>query len=281
MALDAKTKETLKTVYKIDVDKLVAAVTDPADVAVELPENVVVMATADLDTRDANNKAAAKREGETIGEVKGKELAAKAFKKKFNITDEAVGNDVDKVVEAVNTTIAKGDAGLKEQIVLLQTDKATLEKQVQEADTKAKAAGFDAQLISFFPPNRSADLNDNERLTLVKMGLEFAEENGQQVVKKGGVVLRDTTTQAPIPVKDAIASLFTERKWVAEAAGGPGGGRGGKDNPGGAGGAGIKTLTAFTEKWAAENPGGNPAGAEAMDAMAAHAKDMPDFDWHA
>ena len=50
--------------------------------------------------------------------IYGRNSAAKAFKKKFNLA-ENVPADIDKVVEAVNTTLAKGDESLKEHISLL------------------------------------------------------------------------------------------------------------------------------------------------------------------
>jgi hypothetical protein len=180
----------------------------------------------------------------------------------------------------VNETLSKGDAGLKEQVALLQKDKETLLATNSQLETKAKQAGFDAELISYFPTNRTADLTDSERLALVKMNLQFEEAEGKPVIKKNGEILRDKTTQAPLAAKDVIATLFTEKKWVA-ADGGGAGGRGGSDNPPpGGGAAGIKKASAFQQKFLAENPNANPIGPEYMDALAKHAKDIPDFDWH-
>lgn len=275
MALKAATKEKLKT-FNLDVDKLIEAVKADAEVDYVIPEDITVLKTTDLETRDANNKSAGKTEGVTEGERKGRELAAKAFKKKFAL-DDSVPVDVDKVVEAVNTKLNKGDTGLQEQITLLQKDKEQLNAQLEQEKIKATSSAFDSELISYFPSNRTADLSDQERLLLVKANLQFEDHEGKKVVKKGGEIIRDKTTQSPLAVKDAIATLFTEKKWVGK----PGeGGRGGDDTPPGGSGAGVKKMSAFQEKWKAENPGKDINGPEFQNAVATHTKDNKDFDWY-
>lgn len=278
MALKADAKEKLKT-FGLDVDKLIAAITDTAEVDFPVPADITVIKTADLETRDSNNKASGKVEGETIGVTKGRELAAKAFRKKFSLED-TVGNDVDKVVEAVHAKVNKGDAGLQEQITLLQSDKQRLETEKLQLEQRAKDAGFDAELISYFPANRTGDLSDAERLALVKMNLKFEEYEGKAVVKKNGEILRDKATQAPLTAKDVVATLFAEKKWVQTGTGGEGGRGGGDNPPGGGGAAGVKKRSAFLEKWRVENPGADENGPDAVDALGKHAKDIPDFDWH-
>jgi hypothetical protein len=270
--LKVATKEAIKALG-LDPDKLIEAVKADAEVDYEVPADVTVIRNTDLETRDNNNKALGKTEGETTGEKKGKELAAKAFKKKFNLPD-TVPADIDKVVDEVNKTLAKGDEGLKEQVSLLQKDKDTLTTQLQQEQANAKAASFDSQIISQFPAGRTADLTDAERLTLVKSALKIEEVDGKTVVKKNGEILRDKTTQNPLPVNQAITDYFTERKWIGQA--GPGG-RGGGDNPPG-GASGIKKESEFQQKWIAENPGKNVISDDYVNSLNKHAKETPDFD---
>jgi hypothetical protein len=274
--LKASDKEALKKVYGIDVDKLEAAIKAEGEVEFAVPDNLTVITAADLEARDNNNKAAGKKEGEGIGETKGKELAAKAFKRKFNLAD-TVTNDIDKVVEAVNTTIAKGDDGLREQVTLLQKDKETLTAQVAQEQARAAGMAADAGIIGDFPTNRTSDLTDSERLTLVKGALTFEMVDGKEVVKRGGEVLRDKTTQNPITRKQAISDYFAERKWSAEP--GPGGRGGGNNPPGGM--SGIKKASEFEEKWRAENPGKNALSDDYINALNNHAKANADFDMDA
>ncbi|MBK7885480.1 MAG: hypothetical protein IPJ81_18070 [Chitinophagaceae bacterium] len=273
MALKADAKEKIKK-FGLDVDKLIAAIKDDNEVDVEIPE-MEVMKKEDLEARDNNKIAEGKKLGEKEGESKGKELAAKAFRKKFALED-TVGNDVDKVVEAVNTKLATGDEGLKKQIELLQKDKETLQSEKTTLETKAKQATFDSQLISFFPANRTADLKDSERLTLAKMDLTFEEVDGKPVVKRNGEIIRDKTTQNPLPVNQVITDYFTERKWIG-AQGNEGGRGGGDKNPGAGGTAGVKKYTEFEEKWKAENPGKTELSLEFQDALTKHSKEHSDF----
>ncbi len=271
MALKTDTKEKLKK-FAIDVDKLIAAIKDDNEVDFEVPE-MEVMKKEDLEARDNNKISEGKKLGEKEGESKGKELAAKAFRKKFALED-SVGNDIDKVVEAVNTKLATGDEGLKQQISLLQKDKETLQSEKAALENKAKQAAFDSQLISTFPANRVTDLKDSERLALLKMDLTFEEVDGKSVVKRNGEILRDKTTQNPLSISQVVSEYFSERKWVAQAATG---GRGGNDNTMGAGLSGVKKYSDFSEKWKAENPDKNELSLEFQDALMKHAKETPDF----
>jgi hypothetical protein len=273
--LKVATKEAIKALG-LDPDKLIEAVKAEAEVDYEVPTEVTVIKNTDLETRDNNNKAAGKAEGEKVGETKGKELAAKQFKKKFNLAD-TVPADIDKVVDEVNKTLAKGDEGLKEQITLLQNDKTALQTQLQQEQTRAQQASLDAGIIGDFPAGRGADLTDAERLSLLKGVLTFEMVEGKEVVKRNGEILRDKTTQNPLARKQAIADYFTERKWTGQEAGA--GGRGGGNNPPN-GTSGIKKESEFQQKWIAENPGKNPLSDDYINALNKHAKETADFDMH-
>jgi hypothetical protein len=276
MALTQADKDALKAMG-LDPDKLVEAAKAEAEVSLAVPTDVVVIKNTDLEARDNNNKAAGKAEGETVGEKKGKELAAKAFKKKFNLAD-TVPAEIDKVVEEVNKTLAKGDEGLKEQVTLLQKDKEAMESKLKEVEGKAKQAAFDAELISQFPAGRTSDLTDQERLVLVKSALQIEEVEGKKVVKKNGEILRDKTTQNPLSVNQAIADYFTERKWVGQQGGGAGGRGGGNNPPGGT--EGVKKYSQFREKWLAENPGKNELSDEFINAVNKQAKETEGFNMY-
>lgn len=273
MALKTDAIEKIKK-FGLDVDKLIAAIKDDNEVDIEIPE-MEVMKAEDLIARDSNKIAEGKKLGEKEGEAKGKELAAKAFRKKFALED-AVGNDIDKVVEAVNTKLATGDEGLKKQIELLQKDKELLQNEKTSLETKANQAVFDSQLISFFPANRTADLKDSERLALAKMDLTFEQVDGKYVAKRNGEIVRDKNTQNPLPINQVITDCFSERKWVGSQGGE--GGRGGGDNPlNGGGTKGVKKYSEFEEKWKAENPDKNELSIEFQEALGKHAKEHVDF----
>lgn len=272
-------KETADKIkgFGFDVDKLIAAIKDEAEVDYAVPE-VQVFSVADLEARDLNTKNEGKREGVAEGKAAGMEIAGKAIAKKFNLPDTIDKKVLDKVIEAVSATVASGDEGLKEQVKLLQKDKETLSGQIEMITKEKDAVTFDTTLISMFPSNRTSDLQDDERLILVKKNLQFETVDGKQVVKKNGEVLRNPTTKDPLPVKDAITTLFTERNWVAAT----GGGRGGQDKTPGAGGSGgIKTFSQAQEAWKKDNPTGNVISPECTAYVAEIAKSATDFDWHA
>lgn len=264
--------------FGLDVDKLTAAIKAETEQDFDVPE-VTVLTTAQLTERDNTKIAEGKRAGETEGEKKGKELAAKAFRTKFAI-DEAVGKDIDKVVEAVNAKLSGGDATLKEQITGLLADKQKLQAELDNEKKTSKQASFESGLIGMFPANRSTDLKDAERLALLKMDLQFEEVEGKTVVKRGGEVVKDKTTHAPLSINQVITDYFTERKWTGAAGGN--GGRGGGDNNGGAAGgfAGIKSASQFEAEYMKINPGANVLSDEYINALNKQAKDVPDFNMY-
>lgn len=272
MSLNKATKTKLKALG-FDVDKLVAAAIHADEQEFEVPE-INNLTDEQLTERDKQVIATAKPDILKEGKQTGIEIANKAIAKKFNLTDIDT-KDPDKVIAALEGSVAKGDTGLKEQIALLQKDKLALEAAVETEKTTGKALQFDNELISFFPATRTSDLSDRERLALVKLNLEFADENGTRVVKKDGQVLRDKTTQAPIPVKDAIGSMFNEKKWVAEAGGG---GRGGNDNLGGSG-KGIKKMSQAQDQFIKENPNGSLMSPAFTNYVSAIAKESPEFSY--
>jgi hypothetical protein len=277
MALKQVDKDKIKALG-LDVDKLIAAVTSPTEVDYEVPTEVTVIKNADLAARDDQKISEGKKQGETIGEEKGKELAAKAFRKKFNL-DDAAGKDVDKIVELVNGKLAAGDSTIKEQNAALLKDKEKLQSKIDEQKRIAKGAAFDSTLISFFPPGRSADLKDAERLALLKMDLTFEEQEGKTVVKRNGEVLKDKNTHAPLAPNQVVGDYFTERKWNAEA--NKDGGRGGEDQAGGAGGGnGAKKYSQAIDQWKKDNPGKSEVSPEAMDYVNGIAKADPTFDMY-
>jgi hypothetical protein len=263
------TKETTKKLKKLgfDVEALVNAAKAETEVEYTVPE-IATYTDEQLAERDTNTIAAAKPAIFGEGKTAGLEIAGKAIAKKYGLTD-VDHKDPNKVIAALDATVAKGDDGLKEQIGLLQADKTRLETTIAEKDGQVKAVKFDSDLIKSFPANRNNAMSDDEYLLLAKNLLTFEEVDGKPVVKRNGEVLRDKATQAPITPKDAIAQVFTEKKWVSAE---QGGGRGGDDNTGGNGGS-PKKYSTFEAQWLKQNPGKNPISPEFTAALVEAAKD--------
>jgi hypothetical protein len=274
MALKKEALQKIAQLLKIKEADLETAIKDTNEVDIALEEGLVTLTPTELETRDNNMKTAGKKEGEKEGEGKGKELAAKALKKKFGIDGEE--KDLDKVVEAVTAKVATGDDGLRQQVQALLKDKESLQNEVLTAKQKADQVVFESQLIGHFPAGRTADLKDTERLIIMKNDLQFETENGKTIVKRNGEIVKDPTTHAPLPPDKVVAQYFEERKWVA--AGGEGGRGGGDNNPPGGGGGGIKTMTQAQQQYLQENPGGNLMSPEFTNYVDKLAKDDPSFD---
>lgn len=260
--LKAETKTKLKALG-FDVDKLIAAVTHADETDFELP-TINNMSDDDLATRDENSK----KEGIKEGKKNGIEIATKTIAEKFSIPVTEIDlKRPETLYDKLNANFAKGDEGLKEQVRLLQIDKATAIADKDKAVGEVKQAMFDRDIITKFPANRTKLMNDAELLSLVKGNLLFEQDGDTLVVKRNGEILRDPVTKSPLTHDAAINSLFTERKWVDDSNGN--GGRGGNDHSNNGGG-GIKTLSKFQEKW--ESEGKNPISPDFTAALAIAAK---------
>jgi hypothetical protein len=276
--LTQKTKDNLKKVFKMDVDKLLAAIADTAEVEFPVPEDASLLTAAELTDRDNNMRTAGKTDGES-GAIA---IAKKEIKTRLglDIKGDRWGDITTEIKTKMDATDNDKIKTLNDQVTLLQSDKTKLEGELTSQKVINKAAQLDSELISYFPTNTNTDLTPSERLALVKLNLVIEEVDGKPVVKRNGTILRDTATQNPVTPKDAIEQLFTEKKWVSEGAGGEGG-RGGRNSGGtGNGTAGIKSLSKFTDAWKLKNPGVNEISPEFDNDLAAHVKDKPDFDYN-
>jgi hypothetical protein len=205
-------------------------------------------------------KAAIEAEGKKIG----REIAIKDFKKLAGI--EIEGKDPEKIVQAFRAKVV-ADEGLsvdekvkaaEERAKALKTD---LQKAVAERDqfvNKLKDRDADDMLIGLLPKNRDPRFTERQYLTLLRAEIELAEEDGVQVVKRGGQVLKSDKDYRPLAPQAAIADIFTQNKWTADEdpsgqGGGAGAGAAGGRGAGGAGGGagatpltGIKSMSQFT-----------------------------------
>jgi hypothetical protein len=270
-------KATTLKIFKdlgIDTKKLQEAMIADAEVDFAMPE-INAYTTDQLEERDRQVVAAAKPAIHTESKNQGIEIANKAIAKKFGLTDVDT-KDTQSVIGALDANVLKGDGALKEQVKLLQADKDKLTGDIESERTKAAEATFDAELISAFPQGRKADLSDRDYLTITKANLQFEVLDGVRVAKKDGAVIRDPKTQAAIPFKDAVKTLFTEKKLIVEE-GGSGGGRGGGDNSGAGGAGGIKSYSKAIEQFKKEFPDGNELSPEAMSYVDSIAKETTDF----
>lgn len=272
--LKSADKEKLKSVFKLDADQLIIAAIAAEEMDLDLPLDITVFTAGDLTARDVNMKKAGKMEGERTGESKGTEIIIKRIANKLVLDGHAIGNDIDSLAAAAQSKLSA--AGLQLQIDLLKIDKERLASEFNQERNKAEQATLDQSLIGMFPPNRTADLKDSERLLLLKNELSFETVNGSPVASREGNVLTDSRSKAPLPLDRVFNEIFTDRKWINNYRE-PIYGRGGTNSNLSSRGS-IKSLSDFTEKWIAENPGKNDVSPEFDKDLANYIKSYGDFD---
>lgn len=273
--LKPATKEKLK-LFKIDVDKLEAAIKDDKEVDFDMPDGEI-LTTDELITRDANKVTEGEKEGIKKGEKKILDVIKKEADSKLGLKSKAerAGDFVEELSTHLNSSTEGKLTALQEQNKALLVDKASFEAKLADTEKMAKNAVFDAELISLFPSNRGNDLSDKERLLLIKATHEFEHTDTGTQVKKGGQLLTDKATHGALPLDKVVGDIFTERKWIGATA--ITGGRGGNNSMTGISlTAGIKSIAEAQKVFQEANPDKNIVSPE-FEAFAAQVmKDNPE-----
>jgi paraquat-inducible protein B len=273
--LTQKTITEISKLLKMKPEDILTALKDEKEVDLELPADLTVLTTAELEARDTAQK--------NEGIKAGKEIGVKEVRTAAGL-DETVGKDAAKVAAAIGAkfvTEAKIPADEKVKEVTKQNELLTqklAEKDTELATEKQKASqyGIDRKIIAAMPKNRAAKFEDDEILDILK-NKHIKEIDGQLVaVDKTGEPIRDKATTKPVDLATGLNTIFTEREWLAPAGAGGAGGRGGKDDS-------LKTL--FTKKseviahFAEKGISMNGEGSKEIVAKIAEcAKDNQDFD---
>jgi len=267
----------IATTLRITETDLINALTSTEEIELTIPE-LNVLSTEDLTLRDANSK----KVGYTEGKTAGLEMWVKDTKEKHGLEFE--GKEPEKLIEALTSKVlkeakiepSKQVEELNKVVANLQKNVSAFESEKQSLLSQIEATKTDAQLLSYLPKERISSMNDNEYLTIIKSALEITTEDGKQVVKKGGEIVRNPTTQAPLEISEVINSYFTERKWIAE-------GQEGKQGRGGSGsaGAGGVPLKLSELQKSFEAQGKSMQGSEFMAAVQEAVSKNPNFDMNA
>ena len=264
----------IESLLKLPAGSLATAIADEKEVDVTIGE-LSVFTPEELTTRDANTK----KGGYDGGKAAAIEMLVKEQREKLGLDFE--GKDMDKLIEAFKEKTLK-DAKIEpnQKINELNGIITNLRKTITDKDTEVTGlkgqiatSKQDTRLIGMFPANRLSVLNDTEYLASIRSQYTFEEEDGVEVVKKNGEILRDKTTQNPIKPEDIVGSYFTERKWVDEKQPGRSGRGAGNDT----GKPGISTkLSELAKEWT--DQGKSIQGSEFQAALEAAQKANPSFD---
>lgn len=262
------------TLLKIDPVKLKAAIASDKEEDVEIAEDLNVLTTPELKSRDDNQYA--------TGKKAGSKMTIDGLKKKHEV--EAADDDPEKFVENLKAKFKKEldtnpDARIAEKDKELTKAKSLLKEANDKADRyeseKTQILG-DVKLLSMLPNNRLETMNNDEYLALTKSAIKIETREGKEVAIRNGVVVTDSKTMDPIAPAKVISDYYAERKWVKDPVDDKKGRGGGNSNPGG--GAGGKYAKLSDVRAAMEAEGINANGEEGNRRIAAAIKDNPEMD---
>ncbi|MBS1915670.1 MAG: hypothetical protein JST87_05295 [Bacteroidetes bacterium] len=272
MPISKKTLQKIATLLKLDQAKVDAAAADEKEVDLEIADDLSVFNKTEITARDKN--------GYDSGKKAGEEMLAKKIKKDHAI--DITGDDMDKVIDAIINKAkaeanANPDARVTEMETTLKKAKTELEKanlKIEKLEVEKETSLTNQKLLSHFPSNRIDTMTNDELLTLVNSRIKIVKKDGKEVVVKDGEEVLDKSLN-PVPVKDAIAQYFTERKWIKEEQQNRSGRGGGNSNP--QGGANKFQKMSEVTKYLQDN-GINIQGEKAMQIISAAKKENPQLD---
>lgn len=276
MAIKKDALKKLLEFAKIPAETITKIIDGADEMDLDLPPGVHVMTDDELTTRDGVKL----KDGKGEGEKAAKTAFVSELAKKMNITlkGERMGDIVTELQTLMNADADTKSKTLVDQVAALTKDKENLTTQITQAQTEAKSAAFNTQLIGLFTPNSTLGLSNEDRLLIVQKDLEFTE--GGVKNKSTGEVYKNPTTHAPLPMNEALKEYEKGRKWDVTAPDNGGGRGGGNSDQGGGAGKGYTKLSEATKAWKESNPGGNEISPEFQTFIQGIAKDTPNFNYY-
>lgn len=288
MPLKKESIIAMATALKIDPAVLKIAMDAPDDQEVKLPEGIKVLTAEDLKTTTVLTAAeltSRDEQSRTAGEKIGRELTVKSLKETAGLEYDGEGSkdpkrfiteygkkvlkdsniqESDKVKE-LNTVID----GLRTNITTLTTEKDGMVKSTKEAQ-------LDNDILTWTIEKKPDNLTNKEWITILKLGNEVTEQDGQLVVKRDGKIVANKTDLKPVPAKDALVGYIDERK-LGKVVTTVTPGRNGQDSK--IATLGIGNMKQFNQHLA--DSGVNPNGQQAQQMLKEVVEANPNFDFKA
>jgi hypothetical protein len=213
--------EKLSELTKIPAEKLSEAISSQTESTLEFPE-VMVFTKEELTSRDIQN---GKKAGNTGVEMAVKEMRAKLvdeFGEEYNFQGKTMDNLYETVKKAA-IEAGKKEAGVKPNEALQEKQK-TIEKlqktiETMEQDHTSKLSAKEKELnqiltetkiLGVIPQGLDTTLKHKQIATLFKAeGYETAIEDGEEVVKLNGEVVRDEKSQKAKKLSDIMNEFLT------------------------------------------------------------------------
>lgn len=229
--------------FEITDEEITKAINEKKSV-MDLVSDVVVRSQEEETKFVENMKKDARKEGV--------EISVKKTREELGLTFE--GKTVENLVKAVSEK-AVADAKLNpdEKVTKLETKLQDKEKALATAlqraeETEKRLKNFstevkvDKLLETYIPKNTLLPVEDIKVILKSKLTVTENEDGGFEVKDMLGNVLKNATTQDPLPVKDAIENFFRDNTHYVK---GTDGGTGGGDS--GSGASGKMTVEKFNE----------------------------------
>lgn len=280
MAFKKEDLQKIAEITKIPVADLEKAATDPAEVALTLPEGVQAFTADELATLKKNEN--------DVGYKKAEKAIPEMLIKKYNadLGITFTGKTIDGLIDAVkDKTLA--DAGkhpdqrvteLNQKVTTLQQNITTFQTQMAEKDTMIAGLKDTYELYKHIPGpvEGGVQYQQDDVIGMMKgRGYEFKRDSaGNMGVYKGGELQADKLGNA-VPVGDVVKGFMKSVNFITDEQPGPGG-RGGSDKGGGNG----KPRTASELRAKYESQGKSINGEEFQAEYEAAVKANDGFDPH-
>ena len=265
------------TAMGLDIDAIISAHNDTSEKDIKIPEGQL-LTDAQLLARDEVKV----KEGEKIGEKQATVIAKTEIKKHAGIElkGERWGDIGKELKDSMNADKDTKVTQLQEQNTLLLADVNTYKGKAAEAETALNNGMFKLERQAKLPPHKDG-LSATESLAILEMrGITYEKTDTGVVWKKGGEVLKDPATHAPLAEDKAIAAIWAEQKWTPAAAPAPQGGRGAQQKPITIGSEGIKNKSQAEAAWNEANPDRNMNTPEGMAFYNDIVNKTPDFNMY-
>lgn len=160
------------------------------------------------------------REGNGHGKIAGQEILIKELKRKLGLEFE--GKNPDKFIEHFkNKIIEESSATPNAKIKELENDLKVmreetipfLKKEKEQLSGQIQTIKLEKTLQKHLPENLPAGLTKDDALILLKNNYEFEIDEGREVVKKNGEILKNPLTRENVSFQNAISDFATERNW--------------------------------------------------------------------
>lgn len=210
--LNETTLSTIADTLKVNADDLKSALVSETETSI-IPEGTF-FTPDELSTREANLGDVKYKEGKTAGA----EMTVKDVKNfnglDFEGKDISVLNEklADKIKSAGSQEPSEKITELNKTIDGLRFSVTDQEGTISNLQNKITKQGKTTSIMNAMPDNLTMDKTD--AATLFELMHDIVDDEGKEVVKRNGSILKDDKLQEPLSLKQSILNFSTEKGWL-------------------------------------------------------------------